>query len=128
MPAPTTPKEIKQFLGLVGYYRKFIPRFADIARPMINLTKQDVSFEWTLQCLTSFEMLKDALITSPVLKYPDPNKSYTLFTDASKYAWACVFTQEHEHEKDGKIFKINHPITFASGLFQRKPIKLGSID
>ena len=86
MPAPTTPKEIKQFLGLVGYYRKFIPRFADIARPMANLTKQDVPFEWTLQCQASFEMLKDALITSPILKYPDPNKSYTLFTDASKHA------------------------------------------
>ena len=58
MPAPTTPKEIKQFLGLVGYYRKFIPRFADIARPMTNLTKQDVPFEWTLQCQASFEMLR----------------------------------------------------------------------
>ena len=118
MPAPTTPKEIKQFLGLVGYYRKFIPRFADIARPMTNLTKQDVPFEWTLQCQASFEMLKDALITSPILKYPDPNKSYTLFTDASKHAWACMLTQEYEHKKDGKIFKINHPITFASGLFK----------
>ena len=118
MPAPTTPREIKQFLGLVGYYRKFIPRFADIARPMMNLTKQDVSFEWTLQCQASFEMLKDALITSSILKYPDPNKPYTLFTDASKYAWACVLTQEYEHEKDGKVFKINHPITFASGLFK----------
>ena len=51
MLAPTTPKEIKQFLGFVGYYRKIIHRFADIARPMTNLTKQDVSFEWTLQCL-----------------------------------------------------------------------------
>ena len=118
MPASTTPKEIKQFLGFMGYYRKFIPRFADIARPMTNLTKKDVSFEWTLQCQASFEMLKDALITSPILKYPDPNKPYTLFTDASKYAWACVLTQEHEHEKDGKVFKINHPITFASGLFK----------
>ena len=48
MPAPTTPKEIKQFLGLVGYYRKFIPIFADISRPMTNLNKQNVSFEWTL--------------------------------------------------------------------------------
>ena len=118
MPALTTPKEIKQFLGLVGYYRKFIPRFADIARPMTNLTKQDVSFEWTLQCQASFEILKDALITSPILKYPNPNKPYILFTDASKYAWACVLTQEHEHEKDGKVFKINHPITFASDLFK----------
>ena len=80
MPAPTTPKEIKQFLGLVGYYRKFIPRFADIARSMTNLTKQDVPF-------------KEVLITSPILKYPDPNKAYTLFTDASKHAWACVLTR-----------------------------------
>ena len=96
MPAPTTSKEIKQFLGLVGYYRKFIPRFADIARPMTNLTKQDVPFEWTIQCQASFELLKDALITSPILKYPDPNKPYTLFTDASRHAWACVLTQEYE--------------------------------
>ena len=118
MPAPTTPKEIKQFLGLVGYYRKFIPRFADIARPMTNLTKQDVPFEWTIQCQASFEMLQEALITSPILKYPDPNKPYTLFTDASKHAWACVLTQEYEHKKDDKIYKINHPITFASGLFK----------
>ena len=118
MPAPTTPKEIKQFLGLVGYYRKFIPRFADIARPMTNLMRQDTPFEWTIQCQASFEMLKDALITSPILKYPDPNKSYTLFMDASKHAWVCVLTQEYEHEKDGRTYKINHPITFASGLFK----------
>ena len=118
MPASTTPKEIKQFLGLVGYYRKFIPRFTDIARPTTNLTKQDVPFEWIIQCQASFEMLKEALITSPILKYPDPNKVFTLFRDASKNAWACVLTQEYQHEKDGKIFKINHPITFASELFK----------
>ena len=63
MPAPTTPKEIKQFLGLVGYYRKFILRFADIARPMTNLTKQDTPFEWTVQCQAAFELLKEAIIT-----------------------------------------------------------------
>ena len=127
MPAPTTTKEIKQFLRLVGYYSKFIPRFADIARPMTNLTKQDVPFEWTLQCQASFEMLKDALITSPILKYPDPNKSYTLFTDASKHAWACVLTQEYEHEKDNKIYKINHPITFASGLFKESQLNWAAL-
>ena len=108
----------KQFLGLVGYYRKFIPRFADIARPMTNLTKQDIPFEWTVQCQAAFELLKEAIVTSPILKYPDPNKGYTLFTDASKYAWACVLTQEYQYEKGGKEYKINHPITFASGLFK----------
>ena len=114
MPAPTIPKEIKQFLSLVGYYRKFIPRFADIARPMTNLTKQDIPFEWTVQCQAAFELLKEAIITSSILKYPDLNKEYTLFTDASKYAWACVLTQEYQYEKGGKEYKINHLITFAS--------------
>ena len=127
MPAPTTPKEIKQFLGLVGYYRKFIPRFADIARPMTNLTKQDIPFEWTVQCQAAFEMLKEAIITSPILKYPDPNKGYTLFTDASKYAGACVLTQEYQHEKDGKEYRINHPITFASGLFKGSQINWAAL-
>ena len=73
----------------MGYYRKFIPRFADIARPMTNLTKQDVPFEWTLQCQASFEMLKDALITSPILKYPDPNKPIT-YINKLKYRGANI--------------------------------------
>ena len=127
MPAPTTPKEIKQFLGLVGYYRKFIPRFADIARPMTNLTKQDIPFQWTVQCQAAFELLKEAIITSPILKYPDPNKGYTLFTGASKYAWACVLTQEYQYEKGGKEYKINHPITFASGLFKRSQMNWAAL-
>ena len=47
MPPPTTPKEVKQFLGLIGYYRKFVPRFADVARPLTNLTRLDEPFEWS---------------------------------------------------------------------------------
>ena len=82
---------------------------------MTNLTKQDIPFEWTVQCQASFEMLKEALITSSILKYPDPNKA---FTDVNKHAWACVLTQEYQYEKDGKTFRINHPITFASGYLR----------
>ena len=63
-------------------------------------------------------MLKEAIITSPILKYPDPNRGYTLFTDASMYAWACVLTQEYQYEKDGKEYRINNPIISASGLFK----------
>ena len=79
------------------------------------------------QCQASFEMLKEALITSPILKYPDPNKAYTFFTAASKHAWACVLTQEYQHEKDGKVFKINHPITFGSGLFKGSQLNLAAL-
>ena len=118
MPAPTTPKEIKQFLGLTGYYRKFVPRFADIARPLTALTKKDVEFVWTEKCQSSFEILKEALMKEPILVYPDPELPYTLFTDASKYAWAAVLTQAYNYDKENKEITINHPITFASGLFK----------
>ena len=57
-------------------------------------------------------------MTEPILKYPDPNYPYVLFTDASKYAWACVLTQEKIHHREGKEVKILHPITYMSGLFR----------
>ena len=93
MPPPKTQKVVKQFLGLIGYYHKFIPRFSDLARPLNVLTRKNVSFEWSPICQESFELLKASLMTEPILTYPDPNLPYVLFTDASKYAWACVLTQ-----------------------------------
>ena len=118
MPPPTTPKEVKQFLGLIGYYRKFVPRFADVARPLTNLTRLDQPFEWPDKCQASFELLKEALIKEPILRFPDPNKPYTLYTDASKYAWSCVLTQQYTHDMDNKQIVVNHPITYVSGLFK----------
>ena len=117
MPPPKTPKEVKQFLGLIVYYQKFVPRFSDLARPLNALTRKDVSFEWNPVCQESFELLKASLMTEPILTYPDPNHPYMLFTDASKYAWACVLTQEKTHQKEEKEVKILHPITYMSGLF-----------
>ena len=87
---PKTPKEIKQFLSLIDYYRKFVPIFSDLARPLNALTRKDVEFELTPVCQESFELLKTSLMTDPILTYPDPNLPYVLLTDASKYAWACV--------------------------------------
>ena len=110
MPAPKNPKEVKQFLGLVGYYRKFVPRFADISRVLTHLTKKDVEFKWTPECEKCFLILKEFLQQAPILRYPDPQASYTLYTDASKYAYAGVLTQ---HNKG-----IDHPITYKSGLFR----------
>ena len=118
MPRPYTPKEVKQFLGLVGYYRKFIPCYADIARPLHALTRKDTAFEWSDICQKSFDSLKAIVSEEPILVYPDPSKPYVLFTDASKYAWSCVLTQEYIHEIDGKSVKILHPISYQSGLFK----------
>ena len=67
-------------------------------------------------------MLKASLMAEPILTYPDPNLPYVLFTDASKYAWACVLTQEKTHMFEKKEVKILHPITYISGLFRGSQI------
>ena len=118
MPVPNSAKEIKQFLGLTGYYRKFVPRFADISRPLTMLTKKDTKFEWTPACQKSFKLLKETLCDEPVLKYADTSKPYTLYTDASKFGWAGVLTQPHTTVINGKSTTTDHPVTFVSGLFR----------
>ena len=87
MPATKDAKEIEQFLGLTGYCRKFVPRFADISRPLTQLTKKEIKFVWTPECQKSFELQKSHLCGEPILKYADTSKPYTLYTDASKYGW-----------------------------------------
>ena len=69
-----------------------------------------------------FEFLKTSLMVELILTYPDPNYPYVLFTDASKYAWACVLTQEKTHQIEGEEVKILHPITYMSGLFHGSQI------
>ena len=118
MPAPRSPKEIKQFLGLVGYYRKFIPRFSNVVKSLMRLTRHNTLFQWSKMCEFAFQSLKNALCTKPILKFPDPQKSYVLFTDASKYACAGVLTQPYIEEVRGKVVTTHHPITYVSGLFR----------
>ena len=118
MPAPRSSKEIKQFLGLVSYYRKFILQFSDTAKPLMRLTRHDTLFQWCSKCEFAFQTLKDALCTKPILKFPDPQKPYVLFTDASKYAWAGVLTQPYTEKTKGKTVTTHHPVTYVSGLFR----------
>ena len=96
-----TSKKIKLFSGLIGYYRKFVPRFSDLARPLNALTRKNVEFEWIQKCQESFELLKTSVMADPILTYPDPNLPYVLFTDASKYVSACILTQEKTHILEG---------------------------
>ena len=112
---PKTPKEVKQFLGLIGYYRKFIPQFSDLSRPLTRLTWHDSKFDWTPQCQKSFNHLRELLMEYPILRYPDPKKGYTVFTDASGIGWSGVLTQEYPDEK-GRVK--HHPICYVSGQFR----------
>ena len=69
-------KQVKSFLGMTGYYRKFIDRYSDIAKPMYNLTKKDAKFTWSEQCDQAFKTLKDKLTSDTVLAYPDFSKKF----------------------------------------------------
>ena len=95
MKLPKNQKGVREFLGMVGYYRKSINRFADAARPMTKLTRKGVKFEWTEECQTGFEYLKMCLTEASILKYPDPSKRYVFFTDALDQAATAVLTQEY---------------------------------
>ena len=121
MPHPKNPKEVKQFLGLIGYYRKFVPRFADLSRPLTLLTRHDADFQWTEKCQKSFDNLRQLLMQHPILKYPDQTKPYVLFTDASKIGWSGVLTQPYteQSESSGRSRKPKyHPVCYVSGLFR----------
>ena len=87
MQPATTPKQVQAFLGLVGYYRKFIKGFAKIAKALTMLTHQQEKFDWTSTHHTAFLNLKEAIIQAPILHYPDQNKKYIVYTDASDDAW-----------------------------------------
>ena len=95
MHPPKTPKQVCAFLGLVGYYRKFIRKFAKLAKPLTLLTCQQVKFDWTPTHHKAFLKLKESIIQALILWYPDPNKRYIVYTNASDDACGTHLSQEH---------------------------------
>ena len=83
-PTPSSIKELRAFLGLAGYYRKFVRNFGILSKPLTNLLKKGILFIWTSETQATFEALKLALTTAPVLTLPDFNKPFTTETDASE--------------------------------------------
>lgn len=94
---PGSVKDVQAFLGLVNYYRKFIPQFSSIAYPLSTLTRKEVKFAWDESCETAFQTLKDRLISAPILGYPLPDAGeFILDTDASNSAAGAVLSQLQE--------------------------------
>jgi hypothetical protein len=91
---PTTASEIQSFLGLVGYYRRFIKDFSKIAKPMTELLEKNKAFEWTKECQTSFEELRKRLTLAPVLILPDLTKMFDIYCDALRQGLGCVLMQQ----------------------------------
>jgi hypothetical protein len=90
---PRNLTDIRSFLGLAGYYRRFIENFSKIAKPMTNLLKKTNEFEWTPECELSFHTLKQNLTTTPVLALPDIQKDFVVYYDASRQGLGCVLMQ-----------------------------------
>ena len=99
MHPPVNSKQVRAFLGLVGYYRKFIRNFAKIAKPLTMLTRMDVKFEWRDTHQDAFVKLKEAIIQAPILRYPDTTKPYIVYTDAFDYACGAQLSQLHDGTK-----------------------------
>jgi hypothetical protein len=80
---PTTASEIQSFLGLAGYYRRFIKDFSKIVKPMMKLLDKNKALEWTVECQASFEELRKRLTSAPVLVLPDLTKKFDIYFDTS---------------------------------------------
>ena len=93
MAPPTDVRGIRSFIGCVSWYRRFCPKFSEIATPLITLTKKHDRFTWTKECQDSFEQLKTMMTEAPILAYPDPSREYILYTDASDQ---CVGADDGE--------------------------------
>ncbi|KAK9084493.1 hypothetical protein Scep_030964 [Stephania cephalantha] len=91
---PEFVADIRSFLGLAGYYRRFVQDFSSIAAPMTRLTKKDVRFDWSEECEQAFCELKWRLTSAPLLTLPEPGKTLTVYTDASSIGLGCVLMQD----------------------------------
>lgn len=119
-PVPKTKKNVKQFLGLVGYYRRFIENFSQIAKPLTLLLKNETTFIWLSLHQKAFETLGDQICTHSILQYPDFSKPFLVTTDASHYAIGGVLSQ-------GEI-GTDLPIAYTSRTLQNAEINYSTIE
>lgn len=117
-PRPNDKESTKRFTAFANYYRRFIPNFADIARPLNKLTRKKAVFKWNEECERSFVSLRDSLKSTKLLAYPDFNKEFRVTVDASNFACGAVLSQLHDGE--------DKPISYISRAFKQgelnKPI------
>ncbi|XP_041462201.1 uncharacterized protein LOC121413446 [Lytechinus variegatus] len=105
-PTPKNVTELRAFLGLCSYYRRFVKSFAHIAQPLYNLIQKGAHFSWSGDCEHAFHTLRHTLISPPLMSFPDFSQPFTLHTDASNFAVGAVLTQQHGNDE--------HVIAYAS--------------
>lgn len=117
-PTPTIT-EVRSFLGLAGYYRRFIPDFSTIASPLTYLTRKKSKFCWTPECQTALEKVKNLLTSASILVYPDNNTEFILHTDASESGIGVVLTDVLNGEE--------RVLAYASCTMNKHQVKYSSI-
>ena len=90
LPPPKSVKQLRTTLGHAGYYKKFIKGYAQITAPMEKKLKKDIKFEWTPECQESLDILKEKMVTAPILVFPNWNKEFHVHVDASSIALGIV--------------------------------------
>ena len=105
-PVPKNVKKVRSLLGLASFYRRLVPKFAQIAKPMTELLRKDASFVWSERQQSAFEASKESLCLEQVLAYPNFDSQFILTTGASKFAVAAILSQVQKG--------VERPISFAS--------------
>ena len=99
LPVPRSQTEVKSFLGLASYHRRFVPKFAEIARPLRKASETSAKFEWTREAQDAFESLKLKLTSTPILAFPCLKEPFILYTDASQFAIGAVLAQVQDDKE-----------------------------
>ena len=124
---PKTPTEVRSFMGLAGYYRRFVQDFSKIATPLTKLTRKNEKFEWNDKCETSFQELIKRLVTAPVLALPDEKGDFMIYSDASLKGLSCVLMQHGKviayasrQLKTHELKYLTHDLELAAIVFALK--------
>ncbi|KAJ0681221.1 putative nucleotidyltransferase, Ribonuclease H [Helianthus annuus] len=126
-PTPTSVTEVRSFLGLAGYYRRFVERFSTISLPLTQLLRKGVNYAWNDDREKSFQELKKRLVSDPILTLPSGTSGYQIYSDASKKGLGCVLMQHNKlivyASRQLKLYEVNYPthdLELAAVIFALK--------
>ena len=122
-PIPKNLRELRGFLGLASYYRKFIEKFSHVAKPLNILLKKDVKYNWNEKCQKAFEELKRRLINAPILRYPDFKKPFYIITDASGIGLGAILSQKDEYGREYVIEYASRSLNNAESNYSAQELE-----
>lgn len=118
MPKPKFPEDVKCIIGMLSYYRRFVPDFLSIVAPLTRLTRKSEKLNWTEECEKSFNQIKTTLVTPPILTCPNWQYPFIIQTDASTLGLGCLLFQDY----DGR----DHVVCYLSRSLTKNEVKFGS--